>query len=93
MELDVVRGPSQKPGVIVSGENDESGAMLKRVIDDVHDLNKTLKDEYVLLVVFDGHKQYMDQRMKPLERLVYGLVGLVLAGFVSALIALVITTN
>lgn len=74
-------------------ENDESSALLKRVIDDVHDLNRTLKDEYVLLVVFDGHKQYMDQRMKPLERLVYGLVGLVLAGFVSALVALVLTTN
>jgi len=68
----------------------ESDAMLRRVIEDIHDLNKTLKDEYVLLVMFNGHKEYIDQRIKPLERLVYGLVGLVLTGFVTAAVALVV---
>ena len=68
----------------------ESDDMLRRVIEDIHDLNRTLKDEYVLLVMFNGHKEYIDQRIKPLERLVYGLVGLVLTGFATALVALVV---
>lgn len=68
-------------------------ALLHRVMEDVRDLNATLKDDYVLLVVFNGYQDYVDQRMKPLERLVYGLVGLVLTGFITALVAVAINSQ
>lgn len=63
--------------------------IIDRIEEDLKGLEARLS-EYVLLVIFESYKEYVDQRMKPLERLVYGLVGLVLIAFVTALIGLVI---
>lgn len=63
--------------------------IIERIERDLEGLEERLS-QYVLLVIFEAYKEYVDQRMKPLERLVYGLVGLVLIAFVTALIGLVI---
>ena len=47
-------------------------------------------DEYVLKIVFDNLKERIDDRIKPLERLVYGMVGLVLLSVLTAVIATVV---
>ena len=47
-------------------------------------------DEYVLKIVFENLKERIDDRIKPLERLVYGMVGLVLLSVLTAVIATVV---
>jgi hypothetical protein len=49
-------------------------------------------DEYVLKIAFEAQKDRIDDRIKPLERLVYGMVGLILIAVVTALIATVVVT-
>lgn len=49
-------------------------------------------DEYVLKIAFEAQKDRLDDRIKPLERLVYGMVGLILIAVVTALIATVVVT-
>ena len=62
---------------------------VERIQADIKEMEQRLND-YVLQLVFDSHRQYVDQRLKPLEKLVYGLVGLVLVGVVTAVMTLVI---
>ena len=50
-------------------------------------------DDYVLNLVFNNYKEYVDQRMKPLEKIVYGLVTLVLVAVMSGLLGLVILSK
>lgn len=47
-------------------------------------------DNYVLNIVFEAFKSHLDIRIKPLERLLYGLVGLVLVSVVTAIVATVV---
>lgn len=49
-------------------------------------------DEYLLKVIFESHKERLDDRIKPLERLVYGMVGLILLTVLAAIVATVIVT-
>lgn len=50
-------------------------------------------DDYVLALVFNNYKEYVDQRMKPLEKIVYGLVALVLVAVMSGLLGLIILSK
>ena len=65
-------------------------AALERVIEDLKALNALVIDKYVLTIVFEGHKNYIDQRLKPLERIVYGLVGIMLSMIIAAMMYLVL---
>ena len=47
-------------------------------------------DEYVLRLVFESYKEHLDSRLKPIERLVYGMVGLILISVMTAIIATVV---
>lgn len=49
-------------------------------------------DEYVLKIAFEAQRDRFDDRIKPIERLVYGMVGLILIAVVTALIATVVVT-
>jgi hypothetical protein len=49
-------------------------------------------NEYVLKIAFEAQKDRLDDRIKPLERLVYGMVGLILIAVVTALIATVVVS-
>jgi hypothetical protein len=49
-------------------------------------------DEYVLKIAFEAQKDRLDDRIKPLERLVYGMVGLILIAVVTAVIATVVVS-
>lgn len=64
--------------------------LLERLQEDLKALNELVTEKYVLLLIFEGHKQYIDQRLKPLERLTYGLVSIVLATVVTSIMYLVI---
>lgn len=50
-------------------------------------------DEYVLKVVFENLKDRLDDRIKPLERLVYGMVGLILISVLTAIVATVVSNQ
>lgn len=45
---------------------------------------------FVLGMVFDAHVQAVDARFKPLEKLVYGVVALIVIAVISALVAVVV---
>ena len=49
-------------------------------------------DDYLLQIIFDSYKERLDDRIKPLERLVYGMVGLILLTVLGAVIATVVIT-
>lgn len=69
---------------------------VQRVEQDAKEFEAKLErkfDEYVLNLVFTNYKEYMDQRIRPLERLVYGMVGLVLMSVVGGLLSLVLATK
>lgn len=59
---------------------------------DIEAFNHKLND-YVLKLIFEAHKEQLDGRIKPLERLLYGLVGLVLMAVVTAVIATVVNSG
>lgn len=66
---------------------------LNRMEKDAEDFEAKLEkkfDEYVLKLVFDSYKEHLDSRLRPLERLVYGMVGLVLISVISAILAMVV---
>jgi hypothetical protein len=72
-------------------------ALLKEAVDrlerEADEFEKKLEkkfDEYILKLVFEGYKERLDDRIKPLERLVYGIVGLILISVMTALIATVV---
>lgn len=72
------------------------GEAVRRVEADAKEFEAKLEqkfDNYVLTLVFNNYKDYLDQRIKPLEKIVYGLVAIVLVGVISALLGLVIITN
>lgn len=60
-----------------------------RIEKDLEEFETKLND-YVLKIIFEAHKEQLDNRIKPLERLLYGLVGLVLISVVTAIIATVV---
>lgn len=64
----------------IERENEEFEAKLERRF-----------DEYVLKVVFENLKDRLDDRIKPIERLVYGMVGLVLISVLTAVVATVVS--
>lgn len=69
---------------------------VRRVEDDAKEFEVKLErkfNDYVLALVFNNYKEYVDQRIKPLEKIVYGLVGLVLITVMGALLGLVILAN
>lgn len=69
---------------------------VKRVEDDAKEFEVKLErkfNDYVLALVFNNYKEYVDQRIKPLEKIVYGLVTLVLITVMGALLGLVILAN
>lgn len=69
---------------------------VKRVEIDAKDFEEKLErkfNDYVLTLVFNNYKEYVDQRMKPIEKIVYGLVALVLVAVIGALLGLVIISN
>jgi hypothetical protein len=66
---------------------------LSRIEKDAEDFEAKLEkkfDEYVLRLVFDSYKEHLDSRLKPIERLVYGMVGLILISVMTAIIATVV---
>jgi hypothetical protein len=68
---------------------------LSRMEKDAEDFEQKLEkkfDEYVLKLVFESFKEHIDTRIRPLERIVYGMVGLILIAVITALIATVVTT-
>lgn len=72
-------------------------ALLKESIDrmekDAAEFESKLEtkfNEYVLKIVFESQKERIDDRIKPLERLIYGMVALILIAVVTALIATVV---
>lgn len=60
-----------------------------RIESDLRGLEDRLK-EYLRKDLFEAHQQTLDQRLRPLERIVYGLVGLVLLAVGSGIVALVV---
>ena len=69
---------------------------VRRVEDDAKEFEVKLErkfNDYVLALVFNNYKEYVDQRIKPLEKIVYGLVGLVLITVMGGLLGLVILAN
>ena len=70
----------------------ETVARLEKEAQDFEDKLEKKFDEYLLKLVFDGYKDRLDDRLKPLERLVYGIVGLILISVMTALIATVVVT-
>ena len=80
----------------MSAEDRFYEAEIARIKADLEKLGATVKDDYLLVVVFEGHREYIDQRIKPLERLIYGLIGIVLSMVIASIMYLVIdngTTN
>jgi hypothetical protein len=64
----------------IERENEEFEAKLERRF-----------DEYVMKVVFENLKERLDDRIKPLERLIYGMVGLVLISVLTAVVTTVVS--
>lgn len=65
---------------------------IRAVRDDIGDMEDRFKD-HLQIIVFEEFKKALDQRIVPLERVVYGLVGIVLLAVMGAVIALVVTGN
>lgn len=70
----------------------ESIQRLEKDASDYEDRLEKKFNEYVLKIAFEAQRDRMDDRIKPLERLVYGMVGLILIAVVTALIATVVVT-
>ncbi len=69
---------------------------VRRVERDAKEFEEKLErkfDDYVLTLVFNNYKDYVDQRIKPLEKLVYGVVALILVAVVGGLLGLVIISK
>ena len=69
---------------------------VRRVESDAKEFEEKLErkfDDYVLTLVFNNYKDYVDQRIKPLEKLVYGVVALILVAVVGGLLGLVIISK
>lgn len=79
-------------------ESDETKLALMResmgrIEKDAYDFEAKLEkkfDEYLLKLVFESYKEHLDARIKPIERLVYGMVGLILISVITAIVATVI---
>lgn len=72
------------------------GEAVKRVEADAKEFEAKLEqkfDNYVLTLVFNNYKDYLDQRIKPLEKLVYGVVALILVAVIGALLGLIIISK
>lgn len=65
-------------------------AGMAAVQQDISELKAAQKTALVTREQFESEKQRTDARIKPLERVVYGLVSLVLTAVFVALIALVV---
>lgn len=52
---------------------------IRQIKEEIHDIKNQLSKKYVT-----------DERFVPVERLVYGFTGIILVGFISALVVLVI---
>lgn len=68
-------------------------ALLQAAVDEIRrDMAETEKrfEKYVETAVFTAFRDHTDLRLRPLERLTTGLIGLVLTTVVAALLALVI---
>lgn len=78
----------------MSNESEETNRAL--VAAEVHRLRSDFDalerkfDDYVLKIVFESHKEQLESRLRPIERLLYGVVGLILMGVVTALLATVV---
>lgn len=69
---------------------------LKRVESDAKEFEEKLErrfNDYVLVLVFNHYKDYVDQRMQPIEKIVYGLVTVVLLAVIGALLGLVVLSD
>jgi hypothetical protein len=80
---------------MASEEMDErvQRALLQAAVDEIRkDIEETEKrfEKYVENAVFQAFREHTDLRLKPIERLTTGLIGLVLATVVTAVLALVI---
>ena len=68
---------------------------IERLEKDASDYEARLEkkfNEYVLKIAFEAQRDRMDDRIKPLERLVYGMVGLILIAVITALVATVVVS-
>ena len=60
----------------------------KRIEKEVEELEDNF-EAYVQQSVFEAFKAELDRRIRPMERLLYGTVGVILLTFLSTLVALV----
>ena len=68
-------------------------ALLQAAVDEIRkDIEETEKrfEKYVEHAVFHAFREHTDLRLRPIERLTTGLIGLVLATVVTAVLALVV---
>jgi hypothetical protein len=68
-------------------------ALLQAAVEEIRkDIEETEKrfEKYVEHAVFNAFREHTDLRLKPIERLTTGLIGLVLATVVTAVLALVV---
>ena len=68
-------------------------ALLQAAVDEIRkDIEETEKrfEKYVENAVFQAFREHTDLRLRPLEKLTTGLVGLVLATVLAAVLALVV---
>ena len=70
----------------------ESIQRLEKDASDYEDRLEKKFNEYVLKIAFEAQRDRMDDRIKPLERLVYGMVGLILIAVITALVATVVVS-
>lgn len=81
---------------IAQGKSDTKTALavfavtLKQTRDDVHEMKKLLGSEYATKGYVDAKTDALEARVKMLERIVYGAVGLILLSVFGALVALVV---
>ena len=64
-------------------------SIVARIEEDLRQVEERFK-EYVRTELYEAHREAIDQRIKPLERLVYGLVGLVMTMVACGVIGLVL---
>jgi len=68
-------------------------ALLQAAVDEIRkDIDETERrfEKYVEQAVFIAFREHTDLRLKPLEKLTTGLVGLVLTSVLAAVLALVV---
>lgn len=70
----------------------EAVLRIEKEADEFEDRLEKKFDDYLLRIIFEAYKERLDDRIKPLERLVYGMVGLVLLTVLGAIIATVVAT-